>query len=188
VDIHASRSDEALTKMRRRQRGGTLLEFTLVGIPLIFLLISTVEIARGMWIYETLAHSVRQGTRFTIVKGQNCATSPNSCSVTIARIAQEMQSAGIGLDPAAFTNVTFTAHAGRTITHTTLQDCLSDTTSWPTTLGVTDSGAATGADLEIAVTYRFRTAIAMFWPGTGKASGSRGTFYFPASSRESIQF
>ena len=173
--------------MRRREQGSTLLEFTLVGIPLIFLLVSTVEVARGMWTYATLAHAVRQATRFTIVKGQNCATSPNSCAVTIARIAQEMQRAGIGLDPASFSNVTFTAYSGRTITHTTLQECLSDTTAWPTTPGSTDAGAASGADLEISAKYSFRSAMSMFWPGAGKASGA-GIFYFPASSRESIQF
>jgi Flp pilus assembly protein TadG len=173
--------------MRKREQGNTLLEFTLVGIPLIFLLISTVEVARGMWTYETLAHAVRQATRFTIVKGQNCATSPNSCSVTIARIAQEMQQAGIGLDSDSFTNVTFTAYSGRTITHTTLRECLSDATSWPSTPGSTDAGAASGADLEIAVKYRFRSALSMFWPGAGKATVA-GIIYFPASSRESIQF
>jgi Flp pilus assembly protein TadG len=173
--------------MRRRQRGNTLLEFMLVGIPLIFLIICTVEVARGMWTYVTLAHSVRQAARFTIVKGQNCATSPNSCTVTIARIAQEMQRAGIGLDPSTFTDVTFTAYSGRTITHTSLYDCLSDTTSWPATPGSTDAGAATGADLEISAVYPFRTAFSFFWPGTGKARGA-GLFYFPASSRESIQF
>ena len=51
--------------MRNRERGTTLLEFTLVGIPLIFLLISTVEISRGMWQYHTLAHlphNARVGT------------------------------------------------------------------------------------------------------------------------------
>ena len=173
--------------MKRRQRGSALLEFTLVGIPLIFLMICTVEVSRAMWTYETLAHAVRQATRFTIVKGQNCATSPNTCSVTIARIAQEMQAAGIGLDPSAFTNVTFTAYSGRTITHATLQDCLSDTTSWPATPGSTDTGAATGADLEISVVYPFRSAFAFFWPGAGAAVRS-ALFYFPASSRESIQF
>jgi hypothetical protein len=140
-----------------------------------------------MWMYETLAHAVRQATRFSIVKGQNCATSPNSCAVTIARIAQEMQAAGVGLDPAAFTNVTFKAHAGRTIAHATLQDCLSDTTSWPTTPGASDAGAAAGADLEISVVYGFRTAMSMLWPGVGSAPVA-GTFYFPASSRESVQF
>jgi len=173
--------------MRRRQRGSTLLEFTLVAIPLIFVLISTVEVSRAMWTYATLAHAVRQATRFTIVKGQNCVNSPNACSVTIARIAQEMQRAGIGLDPANFSNVTFTAYAGRTITHTTLQDCLSDTTSWPASPGSSDPGAATGADLQISVVYPFRSAFALFWPGAGRALGA-GVYYFPASSRESIQF
>lgn len=174
--------------MRKRERGSTLLEFTLVGIPMMFLLISTVEMARGMWTYETLAHAVRQATRFTVVKGQNCSTTPNSCAVTIARIAAEIQNAGIGLDPATFTNVTFRAYAGRTISHTTLQDCLSDTTQWPTATGGTpDPGASVGADIEISVMYPFRSALSMFWPGTGQ--GVRfGVFYFPASSRESIQF
>jgi Flp pilus assembly protein TadG len=173
--------------MRKRQQGSTLLEFTLVGIPLLFVLISTVEVARGMWTYATLAHAVRQAARFTAVKGQNCATSPNSCAVTIARISQEIQQAGIGLDPASFTNVTFTAYAGRTITHPTLQASLADTTSWPTTPGSSDPGAASGADLEISVKYSFRSALSMFWPGAGRSSGA-GMFYFPASSRESIHF
>jgi Flp pilus assembly protein TadG len=173
--------------MEKRERGTSLLEFTLVGIPMVFLLISTVEIARGMWQYHTLAHAIRQATRFAVVKGQNCATLPNSCAVTIARVAQEIQNAGIGLDPSAFTNVTFTAVSGRTVTHTTLSDCLSDTTQWPTSSGSPDPGAAVGADIEISAVYPFRSAIAMFWPGTGKGT-SFGTFYFPASSRESIQF
>ena len=105
---------------RNRERGNTMLEFVLVGIPMIFLIISTVEIARGMWQYHTLAHAVRQAARFAIVKGQNCATAPNRCTVTIARVAQEIRNAGVGLNPGSFTIITFKAVAGRTITHTTL--------------------------------------------------------------------
>jgi Flp pilus assembly protein TadG len=173
--------------MRKRERGSTLLEFVLVGIPLVFLLISTVEISRGMWHYHTLAHAVRRATRFAMVKGQGCTVGANTCVVTIARIAQEIRSGGIGLDPDAFTNITFKAVAGRTITHNTLTDCLLDTTQWPTAAGSVDPGAAAGADIEISAVYPFRSAIAMFWPGAGR--GTRfGTFYFPASSRESIQF
>ena len=46
----------------RGRTGSTLIEFTLVGIPLIFVLISTFEMARGMWNYQTLAYAVRAGT------------------------------------------------------------------------------------------------------------------------------
>jgi Flp pilus assembly protein TadG len=93
VDIHPIRSDEALI-MRKRERGSTLLEFVLVGIPLVFLLISTVEISRGMWHYHTLAHAVRRATRFAMVKGQGCTVGANTCVVTIARIAQEIRRPG----------------------------------------------------------------------------------------------
>ena len=176
-----------MMRNRNRERGTSLLEFVLVGIPMMFLLISTVEISRGMWHYYTLAHAIRQGTRFTIVKGQNCAATPNSCTVTIARIAQEIRNAGVGLNPSAFTNVTFRAVSGRTITHTNLTDCLADTTQWPTATGSPDPGAAVGSDIEISAVYPFRSAIAMFWPGAGRGINF-GTFFFPASSRESIQF
>ena len=39
---------------RSRCGGQSLVEFTLVGIPLIFVLISVFEISRGMWMYHTL--------------------------------------------------------------------------------------------------------------------------------------
>jgi Flp pilus assembly protein TadG len=52
------------TSRNPKERGGTsLVEFTLVGIPMIFLLISTFEVARGMWEYHTLAYAVKEGTR-----------------------------------------------------------------------------------------------------------------------------
>ena len=172
--------------MKNNERGSTLLEFTLVGIPLLFLLISTVEMARGMWIYHTLAYAIREGTRFVAVKGQGCATTPNSCAVTVGRIAQEIRNNGVGLDPSVMTDVTFTAMSGRTVTCGTLQDCMSNTTQWPSDAGTPDPGAAQGAEIEITAVYPFRSAIAMLWPGAGRIQF--GTFYFPASSREAIQF
>ena len=60
--------------IRNHRRGGSsLIEFTLVGIPLIFVLLSTFEMARGMWLYHTLAYAARQGTRYAIVHGVNCS-------------------------------------------------------------------------------------------------------------------
>jgi hypothetical protein len=185
MDVHANGANEALN-MKNKERGSSLIEFTLVGIPLIFLLISTVEMARGMWIYHTLAYAIREGTRFVAVKGQGCATSPSSCAVTVGRIAEEIRRAGIGLDPEALSGVTFKALSGRTITCATLQDCLSDGTQWPSSAGAPDPGAAQGAEIEITATYPFRSALSMLWPGAGKVKF--GTFSFPVSSREAIQF
>jgi len=96
---------------KRRQCGQALVEFTLVGIPLIFVLISVFEISRGMWVYHTLAHSVREGVRYASVHGNNCATNGNTCVVNMGPIgntcngsntsvAEVIRCAAVGLDPA----------------------------------------------------------------------------------------
>ena len=82
-----------MTNKRLDRRGSTILEFVLVGIPMIFIFISVFEISRGMWIYHTLAYSIREGVRYTTVHGKGCA-SPNTCQVTIAQITGVIQSAG----------------------------------------------------------------------------------------------
>ena len=119
--------------MKRRHRsehGGTsLIEFTLVGIPLIFVMISVFEISRGMWIYHTLASAVKAGTRYAIVHGENCAQAPNTCTVTIGQIATQIQAAGPGLMPDQLT-LTFTPANGSATTET-LTASLADTTVWP---------------------------------------------------------
>ena len=77
---------------RQGQRGATTIEMTLVGIPIMFLLISTFEISRGMWMYNTEATAVREGVRFASVHGVNCVKVapgiPNQCDVTANDIVQ----------------------------------------------------------------------------------------------------
>ena len=82
--------------MRRRGnwRGNATIEFTLVGIPLVFILISTIEMARGMWIYHTLAYSVKEGTRYAIGRGQNSPT-----TATVRDVCNAIAQSGVGLLP-----------------------------------------------------------------------------------------
>src|SRR6266849_3318008 len=86
-----------MTIKKHRGLGSATLEMTLVGIPMIFVLISIIEVSRGMWIYHTLSYAVREGTRYTIVHGVNCKTSPNNCAVTVGQIATVIQNAAVGL-------------------------------------------------------------------------------------------
>ena len=161
---------------------------TLVGIPLIFVLISTVEMARGMWLYHTLAYALKEGTRFAIVHGNNCGVSPNACQVTIGQIAAVIENAGIGLDPALLqvrmqSLADDTCSAGFTSSSVcTLSSISSSTTKFP--IGV-------GGDMQAPITftaqYPFQSAIAMFWPGAGRGM-QFGTFTLPASSQERVQF
>lgn len=182
---------------RRQQHGATLLEFTLVGIPLIFILISIFEIARGMWVYTTLAHAIKEANRYVIVHGNNCGNVPNSCwqFARIRNAATVIRDAGAGLIPTELQNIQFISST-RIVTCPTLQACidsggLGDTffpSAGPISPGVTkDVGGQTGALVEVRAQYPFRSAISMFWPGAGPGI-TFGTFLLPASSRERIQY
>ena len=90
-----------------------MLEMTLVGIPIIFILISIFEMSRGMWMYHTAAHSVKLGVRIATTHGENCVYNPpsttNSCSVTPSDLINGftigsthidgIRAAAVGLDP-----------------------------------------------------------------------------------------
>src|SRR5579859_3242487 len=166
---------------RNGQRGSTILEFTLVGIPLIFALISIFEIARGMWLYHTLEYAVTEGTRYATVHGVDCTLPGNTCSVAIKDIAGVIQYAGAGLLPDQLT-LTFTPNRINAAITCTLQNCLKNATAWPP---ANDNLA--GMDVTISGTYPFASAIAMFWRGSG-AAAVFPTFNLPATSKERIQF
>ena len=156
-----------------------MLEFVLVAIPMIFVLVSTFEIARGMWIYGTVSNAVKEATRFAIVKGSDCSLPPNACSARISDVAGRIRRMGTGLIPTELT-VSFTSASGTTTCR--LDDCMVNDTVWPPT-----GDNAKGQPIRILGAYRFRSAIAMFWPGAGKAT-QFATVNLNASSREVIQF
>ena len=175
--------------LRRGRKGQALIEFTLVGIPVIFLLICIFEMARAMWVYDTMAYALKEGTRFAVVHGQNCDTPPNTCQVTVATIARVIRRAGVGLLPDDLT-LTIQNGAGTTVYPTatrgprTLALHLADLdlTPWPP-----KPGSAPGNEIIIFGKYRFRSVLVFFWPGAGPAS-VLGTIYLPATSREQIYF
>ena len=174
------------TERRRRQSGSSLIEFTLVGIPLMFVLISTFEISRGMWMYETLSHAVRLGVRYSVVHGRNCSpiNIPNSCLKTVQDVAGVIQNAGVGLLPDKWQNLTFTSGTSSDNCGT-LTACLNDSTTFPGP----DNGAdnAVGARVTISALYPFQSAITMFWPGAANV-GTFGTINLGAISSERIEF
>jgi Flp pilus assembly protein TadG len=167
---------------RALTRGNSMLEFTLVGIPLIFILIATFEMSRGMWSYQTLAYAVKCGTRYSIVHGKDCSQAANTCTVTIGQIAGVIQSAGVGLPPDTV-QLTFTDAKG-TATTCVLSDCVANynSSAWPPS-----AANAPGQDVRIAGLLPFNSAMAMFWPGAGRPMGVPGV-WLSADSRETIQY
>lgn len=174
-----------------RRNGSATLEMTLVGIPIIFVLISVFEMARGMWVYQTMAYAIKEGTRFAIVHGKNCdhaVNTSNNCQVTVANIAQVISDAAVGLDPQLL-QVQMQS-TSQTISLDTLHNLLSNNTTFPSG----DGGLQT-SPLTFSAQYPFLSAISMFWPGAGRGvsvnnltcSGA-GTLCFPASSQDTVQF
>ena len=188
--------------MRRGQRGATTIEMTFVGIPLIFLLISTFEISRGMWIYNTAATAVREGVRFASVHGVNCVLVggiPNQCDVLANDIVRVIRAgdgngsnhslnygptgAGAAGLSEANTIVTLTSASGSiTCTLDGQQATGGCNSQWPPT---NDNGVK--QIITITIRTPFTSAISMFWPGSTPVRNF-ATVNLWASSSDTVQF
>lgn len=187
---------------RRILRGNATIEFTLVGIPLVFVLISTIEMARGMWIYHTLAFAVKEGTRYAVARGQN-----NSTPATYRSVCNAIVQAGTGLLPEDLSLVFKSDLIGTTFTHSygpfTADTCApsghNPTDAWPPGDNLALIDNQPGQTISITGAYPFASAIAMFWPGAGPgmtfspgtpqaACSNKFGFCLPASSQDVMQY
>ena len=169
---------------RKRQRGSSTVEMALVGIPIIFTLISIFEMSRGMWMYHTLAYSVKVGVRLASVHGQNCILKPpgvtNDCAKKISDIATAIRQAAVGLDPDK-TQLTFNASGD--ITSCFITACLSQATQWPPSASNENQ---VGKPIRIDIKTPFHSAIAMIFPGASPVSFAQVNL--GASSLDYVQF
>jgi Flp pilus assembly protein TadG len=167
--------------MRRiTQRGASLVEMTLVGIPVLFTLILTFEMSRGMWIYSTLAYAAREATRYVVTHGQNCLVVPGSstaCPITAQDLGNVISQAATGLIPKDLT-VTFTSEAD---SFTCTDDDLINNNTGNCTGTVNNpipftGGNVVGHPISVSLLYPFYTAF----------FGSN--LKLPAYSRDLIRF
>ncbi len=170
---------------RRHQNGNAMVEFTLVGIPLIFVLLVTFELARGMWLYATVAHAVREGARYAAVHGADCSTPPNNCAVTVAQVAAVIRDAGAGLLPDDF-EVSLVATGPDTtpsVTPTPLSTLLTNTSAFPT-----GTASVAGNDVVVTGVYYLRTALTAFLSTPPETGAQAGSIRLGSTSRERIEF
>jgi hypothetical protein len=158
---------------------------------LMFILISTFEMARSMWIYSLLAHAVKEGSRYGAMRGyyynQACVgttegiANPSLCTLDVQKVAQVISNAGSGLVSSDVISVQMTAN-GVTLScpdsNQNLQSCLS--ASSPSTFDQTNN-MSVGATFQITAQYRvstvFSTISTIFTVPT-----------LPASAEEVVQF
>jgi Flp pilus assembly protein TadG len=168
--------------MRRRGnwRGNVTLEFTLVGIPVIFIMLSTIEMARGMWIYHTLAYAIKEGTRYAVARGQNNTLANHS---TYQDVCNAIIQAGAGLLQEDLTVTFHSATVGDTMV--TANNCT--TGQWPPGATLAKIDDQPGQTISITGSYPFVSMIAMFWPGSGRVV-QFGSTNFLAASSDVMQF
>jgi hypothetical protein len=140
-----------------------------------------------MWMYHTLAYSVKVGVRLASVHGQNCIKDPlnlgvtNDCPEHISQIAKAIRDAAVGLDP---DKTLLTFNASGDITSCNITACLTQTTTqWPPSA---NSENQVGKPIRIDIKTPFHSALAMIWPGASPVSFAQANL--GATSQDYVQF
>jgi len=161
------------------RRGNTLIEFTLLGIPVIFLTISVFSISIDMWEFHELPHAVEMTARYAATHGQGCTQGTNTCGITVANMVTYFEGQNISLLP-SLVNVTFTDGSGST-SCAPLTNCESSSAVFPSA-----GYNAAGQDVTVYATYTLRNPVAMFWPSSAQSGWQ--PFTVGATSRQRILF
>ena len=166
-------------RQQNKRRGSALLEFTLVGIPMIFISTSIMSTSLDMWQFHNLAYGTQMTARYVAMHGRSCAQNGNTCTVTVASIAAYFQRQALALDSSKL-NVKLQS-LSETINCNPLNTCSSNTAVFP-------NSADNGVKFSVIVTgtYPVTNPIALFWPGVGSVRAS--TFNLSATSRQMIIF
>lgn len=178
---------------RRGERGNQILEFTLVGVPLVCILFSIANMSFAMLTMHTMQEAVEQGARYVVTHGSTCK-SPNTCTVTVENIADVVAASAAGISsknvnvsliPASDTGNTITCNPLNTCMTSCSSSCSSSrTTTWPTS---TSGDNSPGQDIIISADCTVNAPMAMFWPGSGKSTSMTGGS-FHAYSRQRLMF
>jgi Flp pilus assembly protein TadG len=160
---------------RTREKGSTMVEFALAGVPAIFLMITALQMSLGMWAYHTLSYAAREGTRYAATKGPGCSYPGNSCSVTVADVARLVANASYGLQTSSL-EVTLASDNG-TITCNPVSNCYTSTTVWP------PQSLTVGSYITVSAYYPMQVLCLPFGASLMMSSANLG-----ASSRHPLTF
>jgi Flp pilus assembly protein TadG len=168
----------------RSRRGSTMVEFTLLGIPGLFVCMSVLMTGIDMWQFFTLSYAVTQTARFASVHGATCGqTTPiaNTCLVTRAQVAAYFESQALALSPSS-TVLKMTDGSG-TITCNPVTSCPSGSSDFPAT-----TNNAVGTNIAVTASYPISNPLFMFWP-TGAGTGVHAaTYTLSAGSTQEILY
>lgn len=153
-----------------------MVEFTLLGIPAMFLMISVVEVSLTMWQYHALEYGAVAAARYVITHGSNCS---GTCSLTVGNVVTKAALAAVGLDSNKL-SVTLKSSSGST-TYSPASSYTSNATTFPPS-----ADSTVGNDVTVTLNYTVNNPFLMYWPGAGKMVAKAVTLQ--AVSRQRIVF
>lgn len=179
---------------QRAERGNQILEFSLVGLPLVFMLFSIANMSLNMLTVHTMQEAVEQGARYVVTHGSTCSSGTNTCTVTVQQIADVINNAAAGINSKNL-NVSLipASDTGNTITCNPLNTCLSScssgcsanrTVTWPTS---TNSDNSPGKDIIVTADCTVTAPFILFWTGDGATKMANSTT-FHAYSQQRLMF
>jgi Flp pilus assembly protein TadG len=136
-----------------------MLEFTLIGVPLICILFSLFWMAMGMWQYHTIAEAVNATARAASVHGSGCAG--KTCATTVASVARQIAAGSLGI-PDSQMDVTLNSTATGNFSCNPVSTCYTNNSAFPSVTGNTAAATVT-----ISATYQFTPAISFWSPWSG---------------------
>ncbi|OHE75352.1 MAG: hypothetical protein A2107_15765 [Verrucomicrobia bacterium GWF2_62_7] len=123
---------ESRAACHRGDPGQTLVEFCICALVFFMLVFGVVDLARGVFAYNTIAHCAREGVRYAVVHGADSAA-PVGPTANDATLASVVRGFATGLQA----------------------NNLSVLSSWP-------SGNQTGAVVNVTVSYTFQPVTLFF--------------------------
>jgi Flp pilus assembly protein TadG len=178
---------------RSKERGNQTLEFTLIGLPLVFMLFSIANMCFAMLTLHTMQEAVEQGARYVVTRGSTCSSGTNTCTATVQQIAGTIANSAAGISPSNLNVSLIPATAGNTVTCNPLSSCLascpsgcnaSRTNVFP---GSASSDNSPGKEIVVSADCSVASPIFMYWPGSGTGEKMNSTS-FHAYSRQRVMF
>ena len=83
---------------QHRRRGATIVEFALTFLLFLVMVLTLLEIGRGMWTFTTLAYATRQAGRHAIVRGSENPTTLANIRQVVERHARGLEGSLITID------------------------------------------------------------------------------------------
>ena len=155
----------------------------MAGIPMIFLLFTTLQVSIAAWNYFTIDHAVNVAARYAALHGATCSANGNTCTVTLGNVATQLANAATGV-PSGKIKATFTTDSGTETTCNPLSSCLSNSSPWPPSA---NNDNEVGANVTVKAQFTANMALAMFWFRGGMVNDA-GAFTFPATSTQQIMY